>query len=77
MISSEDKDRSRLVGLAKRASSEEVQNHLDAFDGHKIFVDFDGQASGEDDFEGEEAPPRGFSHIPSETDKPFYDGLRG
>jgi hypothetical protein len=75
MISSEDKDRGRLIGLAKRATSEEVQNHLDAFDGHKIIVDFDGNASGDDDFDAEEPAPRGFSHIPAETDKPFYDGL--
>ena len=74
MISSEEKDRGRLIELVKTATSEEVQNHLDAFDGHKIIVDYDGQ--GEEDIEEEESRPRGFSDLPSDQRKAFEDGLR-
>ena len=73
MISSEEKDRGRLIELAKKASSEEVQNHLDAFDGHKIIVDYEGQ---EEDAEEEESRPRGFLDLSSDQNKAFQDGLR-
>jgi hypothetical protein len=77
MINSEEKDRGRLIGLVRKASSEDIQNHLDAFDGQKIIVDYDGHVNEEEDFDAEEAPPRGFSQIPEEHDRPFYDGLQG
>jgi len=74
MISSEEKDRGRLIELAKKATSEEVQNHLDAFDGHKIIVDYEGQS--EEDTEEEESRPRGFLDLPSDQNKAFQEGLR-
>jgi len=74
MISSEEKDRGRLIELAKKASPEEVQNHLDAFDGHKIIVDFEGEEA--EDMEEEEARPRGYMNLPSEQNRTFEDGLR-
>jgi hypothetical protein len=58
ITSNEDKDRGRLIDLARKATSEEVQNHLDAFDGHKIIVDFDGERGEESDVD--ESPSRGF-----------------
>jgi hypothetical protein len=73
MINSEEKDRGRLIELAKKATSEEVQNHLDAFDGHKIIVDYEGQDEEETE---EESRPRGFLDLPSDQNKAFQEGLR-
>jgi hypothetical protein len=74
ITSSEDKDRGRLIDLAKKATSEEVQNHLDAFDGNKIIVDFDGES--EDDSDSRESPARGFLDASDNQNKAFEDGLR-
>ena len=74
MISSEDKDRSRLIDLARKATPEEVQNHLGAFDGDKIIVDYEGQ--GEDEAEEEDSRPRGFLDLPADQNKAYQEGLR-
>ena len=74
ITSSEDKDRGRLIDLARKATSDEVQNHLDAFDGNKIIVDFDGER--EEDSDVDESPARGFLGGSGDQNKAFEAGLR-